>query len=40
MPDYWLRSAGYTVATDAARADLKPVPHTGMLAGGQLTQTT
>jgi len=32
--------AGYTAAIYASRADLKPVLYTGMLAGGQLTQTT
>jgi thioredoxin reductase (NADPH) len=32
--------AGYTAAIYASRADLKPVIYTGMLAGGQLTQTT
>ena len=32
--------AGYTAAVYASRADLKPVLYTGMLAGGQLTQTT
>ncbi|QXV63931.1 thioredoxin-disulfide reductase [Mucilaginibacter sp. 21P] len=32
--------AGYTAAIYASRADLKPVMYTGMLAGGQLTQTT
>jgi thioredoxin reductase (NADPH) len=32
--------AGYTAAVYAARADLKPILYTGMLAGGQLTQTT
>jgi thioredoxin reductase (NADPH) len=32
--------AGYTAAIYASRADLKPVLYTGMLSGGQLTQTT
>src|SRR3569833_519274 len=32
--------AGYTAAIYAARADQKPVLYTGLLAGGQLTQTT
>src|ERR1700754_439492 len=32
--------AGYTAAIYASRADLKPVMYTGLLAGGQLTQTT
>ena len=32
--------AGYTAAIYADRADLKPVLYTGLLAGGQLTQTT
>jgi len=32
--------AGYTAAIYAARADMRPVLYTGMLAGGQLTQTT
>jgi thioredoxin reductase (NADPH) len=32
--------AGYTAAIYASRADLKPVLYTGIIAGGQLTQTT
>jgi thioredoxin reductase (NADPH) len=32
--------AGYTAAIYASRSDLHPVMYTGMLAGGQLTQTT